>query len=184
MRFQFPSDDCAHIWAEADYIEFDAAIDYWCEGDPRCRLAKKEAIFAACEHRLVRWERSDGKDFNDPVRELAARGLLLIERASFETWAAAVGEKIPLPPSMSTREANGLRRQVGALAMLLASRDGRYCKPDGTPSANAIADDVARLLDEHDRAHGRSGWDPANRAGVSSSSVRQNIAEGYKELLG
>ena len=48
----FRPGDCGHIWAESDYIELNAALDYWCEGDARCRLAKEQAILSACEKGL------------------------------------------------------------------------------------------------------------------------------------
>ena len=49
MKPRFPAGECAHIGAEANTIEFNAALDYGCEGGARCRLAKQEAILAACE---------------------------------------------------------------------------------------------------------------------------------------
>ncbi|MFQ5509613.1 MAG: hypothetical protein ACE5FN_09790 [Leptospirillia bacterium] len=183
MPRSFRANDCSHIWAESDYIELNAAIDYWCEGDPRCRLAKEQAILSSCEKKMIRWARADGKDFADPVRELATRNLVLIERKSFETWAAALDEKIQLPQSMSTREANGLRSQVAALAMLLAKQNRRYMKEDGNPSANAIATDLLEMLDESDQIRGKEGERPANRAGVSLTSVRVAISEGARQLF-
>ena len=48
----FRPGDCGHSWAESDYIELNAALDYWCEGDARCRLAKEQAILPACEKGL------------------------------------------------------------------------------------------------------------------------------------
>jgi len=182
MIVTFPPRDCSHIWAEADYIELNAALDYWCEGDDRCRLAKQQAILAACEKGLIDWTRSEGKTFDDPVRELAARHLVLIERRTFETWAAAVDDKIPLPPSMSTRESNSLRRQVGALALLLAQAHGRYRKADGSPSGNAIAEAVVGLLSELDQQRMAQHRTRLNPAGVSNSSLRQQIGEGLREL--
>ena len=43
-----PAGECAHIGAEVNAIEFNAVLDYGREGDARCRLAKQEAIVAAC----------------------------------------------------------------------------------------------------------------------------------------
>jgi len=178
----FRPGDCSHVWAESDYIELNAALDYWCEGDARCRLAKQQAILSACEKGLITWARADGKSYDDPVRELAARHLVLIERTTFETWAAAVDEKIPLPPSMSTRESNGLRRQVAALALLLVDHNPRFRKDDGSPSVNAIADAVVNLLQRLDSEQVAQRRPRINTAGVSNSSLRQQIAEGLREL--
>lgn len=178
----FRPGDCSHIWAECDHIELNAALDYSCEGDARCRLAKEQAILSACEKGLIAWTRADGKPFDDPVRELASRQLVLIERKTFETWAAAVDQKIPLPPSMSTRETNSLRRQLGALALLLQERSPRFRKEDGSPSVNAIAEAVVALLDRRDTQRVAQGLPRVNAAGVSNSSLRQQIAEGLQEL--
>jgi len=182
MPPSFRPGDCSHIWAESDHIELNAALDYWCEGDPRCRLAKEQAILSACEKGLIAWTRADGKTFRDPLRELANRQLVLLERKSFETWAAAVDEKIALPPSMSTRETNSLRRQLGALALLLVEHDARFRKGDGSPSVNAIADAAVALLDRLDTARVARGLPRLSTAGVSQSSLRQHIGEALKEL--
>ena len=178
----FRPNDCSHIWAESDHIELNAAVDYWCEGDPRCQLAKQQAILSACEKGLISWTRADGKTFNDPLRELATRQLLLIERKSFETWAAAVDEKIALPPSLSTRETHSLRRQLGALALLLTEHSPGFRKADGSPSINAIAEAAVALLARLDTRRLAHGLPRISAAGVSNSSLRQQIADGLKEL--
>jgi len=64
--------DCGHIWAESDCIELNTALDHWCGGDARCRLAKQQAILAACENGLIVWSRADGKPFDDPLQEWPA----------------------------------------------------------------------------------------------------------------
>ena len=174
--------DCGHIWAESDCIELNTALDYWCEGDVRCRLAKQQAILAACEKGLIAWASGDGKPFDDSLRELASRQLVLIERKTFETWAAAVDETIPLPPSMSTRETNSLQRQLGALALQLLEHNPRFRKEDGSPSVNAIAEAVVALLNRRDTQRVAQGPARINAAGVSISSLRQQIGEGRKEL--
>lgn len=178
----FRPGDCGHIWAESDYIELNAALDYWCEGDARCRLAKQQAILSACEMGLIAWSRADGKPFDDSVRELASRQLVLIERKTFETWAAAVDQKIPLPHSMRTREATGLRRQLATLALLLTEQSTLFGKGPDRPSANAIADEAVALLERLDRQRIVKGLPRINTAGVSQSSLRQHIAEGLKDL--
>jgi len=183
MSRSFRANDCSHIWAESDYIELNAAIEYWCEGDARCRLAKEQAILSACERGLIQWERADKKPFNDPIRELAARNLVLIERKSFDEWAKVVDERIELPQPMSSKEANSLRRQVGALSLLLAKRDRRYRNDElGNPSAKAIADDLLEMLDAFDQDRAKTGEGTLNRAGISSSNLRQCISDGLKQL--
>lgn len=113
---------------------------------------------------------------------MASRQLVLIERKTFETWVAAVDEKIPPPPSMSTRETNSLRRQLGALALPLLEHNPRFRKEDGSPSVNVIAEAVVALLNRRDTQRAAQGLARINAAGVSSSSLRQQIAEGLKEL--
>lgn len=81
---------CYHYWAEADHLTVDAALDYWCGYNPECREAKKFAIIAACERKEIQYARTDGRDFRDPVLNLIGRGILVLDRESFERWAKSV----------------------------------------------------------------------------------------------
>ncbi|GLU32561.1 hypothetical protein WKR88_17920 [Trinickia caryophylli] len=78
------------------------------------------------------------------------------------------------PSTLSTRERESLQKQIGALALLLAEKNGRYKKNDG-PSANAIADDVTAVL---------SGRPNADARGVSHTSLRDSIGAGIRLLRG
>lgn len=84
------NEKCYTYWAEADHLTVDAALDYWCGYNPECREAKKFAIIAACERKEIQYARTDGRDFRDPVLDLIGRGILVLERESFERWAKRV----------------------------------------------------------------------------------------------
>jgi hypothetical protein len=95
-----PDDTCDHYWEHADWLPPWYILDRWCQRDDRCRHAKYEALLTACERGDVKYDRRDGKDFDDPVRELAERRILVIDRSSFDAWAARLDGESPLaaPP--------------------------------------------------------------------------------------
>lgn len=88
--------DCDRYWDDADWLPPWYILDHWCQQDAPCRHAKQQALLSACERGEVHYQRRDGKTFDDPVHELLARGLLLIERASFDAWATKLDGKSPL----------------------------------------------------------------------------------------
>ena len=96
----WPNDTCDHYWEHADWLPPWYILDRWCQRDDRCRQAKYEALLTACERGDVKYGRRDGKDFDDPVRELAERRILIIERISFDAWAIRLDGQSPLaaPP--------------------------------------------------------------------------------------
>lgn len=96
--------DCDTYWEHAAWLPPWYILDRWCQRDDRCRQAKYEALLTACEQGDVKYGRRDGKDFDDPVRELAARRILIIERASFDVWSAGLDGQSPLsaPPRPAT----------------------------------------------------------------------------------
>jgi len=113
-------DPCAIFWNETDHLPLSAVLDYWCKGDAKCREARKQAILTACRRGDVNYRRRDGRTYDDPVEELAASDLLLIERASFERWAErfASAERPNLP--LDGRE----RQTLWALIRALADKAG------------------------------------------------------------
>jgi hypothetical protein len=82
--------------------------------------------------------------------------------------------EVPSVTVLSDKERSSLKKQVAALALLLASRDGRYKNGDG-PSENAIADDVTKLFDT---------MPEADKRGVSHTSLRNSIKAGIDLLTG
>jgi hypothetical protein len=89
---------CERYWDDADWLSPTYILEHWCQQDTRCWHAKQQALFSACERGEVKYRRSDGKTFDDPVDELARRGILTIERASFEGWVIRLDGHSPLPP--------------------------------------------------------------------------------------
>ena len=95
--FNPPASDCDRYWDDADWLSPGYILEHWCRQDLRCRQAKQQALFSACERGEVQYQRSDGKTFDDPIHELAARHILLIGRVSFAAWATTLEGKSPLP---------------------------------------------------------------------------------------
>jgi hypothetical protein len=93
----WPNNTCDPIWEHADWLPPEYILDRWCQQDARCRYAKQQALLSACERGDVYYRRSDGKTFDDPIHELSARGILLIDRDSFDAWATTVDGQSPLP---------------------------------------------------------------------------------------
>jgi hypothetical protein len=90
------NDTCDRYWDDADWLPPGYILDRWCQQDGGCRHAKQQALLTACERGDVHYRRSDGKTFDDPVYELSARGILLVERESFDAWATGVEGRSPL----------------------------------------------------------------------------------------
>lgn len=93
----WPNNTCDPIWEHADWLPPEYILDRWCQQDARCRYAKQQALLSACERGEVYYRRSDGKTFDDPIHELSARGILLIDRDSFVAWVTAIEGQSPLP---------------------------------------------------------------------------------------
>lgn len=93
----WPTNTCDPYWEHADWLPPWYILDHWCQQDARCRQAKQQAMLSACERGEINYRRSDGKTFDDPIHELVSRGILLIDRDSFDAWATTVDGKSPLP---------------------------------------------------------------------------------------
>jgi hypothetical protein len=71
-------------------------------------------------------------------------------------------------------EENRLLKHLGAIALLLAEKHGRYCRGNTlNPSVSAIVDDIGELLDE---------LPDCNKNGLGRSSLRESISKGLKLL--
>lgn len=98
-------DSCEIYWQSSDWLPVVYILERWCtQQNQSCFDAKLQALLSACDRGDLHYRRRDGKTFDDPVDELWRRNLLLIERASFETWVMALEGKNPLtskptPPS-------------------------------------------------------------------------------------
>ena len=82
--------NCERYWALSDILPVDTVVDYWCNNDPNCKEAKRHALLSALEQGDVKYQRSDGKTFEDPVYDLYQRDLILVERESFLAWSDAI----------------------------------------------------------------------------------------------
>ena len=111
--------DCNRYWLHADYLPIDVVISYWCElsgfNTSHCRDAKQAAILSAVEKNLIKFRRSDGKTFKDDVFELVARGLLQIERNSFNVWAEQFSDGPIIDKPLGNRERETLLTIIAAL---------------------------------------------------------------------
>lgn len=101
---------CERYWDDSDWLSPTYILERWCRQDERCWHAKQQALFSACKRGEVEYCRSDGKTFDDPIEELARRRILMIERASFETWVIRLDGHSPLvatvqPPKLPPRPA-------------------------------------------------------------------------------
>lgn len=71
---------------------------------------------AQCASGAIRYGRSDGKTFADAPHDLAGRGLLTIERESFDAWIEAEFEPVTPLPRPVPRDSS----LIGTLAALLS----------------------------------------------------------------
>ena len=92
--------DDTDYWLQSDWWPVGLALEQWLPYEPHCLEAKQQALLSACERGQVRWRRNDGKPYDDPIHELAARGRVLIERSSFLEWAASLPQRrrVSCPP--------------------------------------------------------------------------------------
>jgi hypothetical protein len=78
--------DCSQYFASAEWLRLSDILNDWCKFDQTCKEIKKLAILGACERQEIEYAINDGKTFDDPVTELYGRGLLLINKRSFNSW--------------------------------------------------------------------------------------------------
>lgn len=97
------SADDIDYWNHSDWWPVWLVLERWQPHEPQCQEAKLQALLSACERGQVRWRRSDGKPYDDPIHELAARHRVLIDRISFTAWSGtlAEGRRVAVPPLSS-----------------------------------------------------------------------------------
>ncbi len=92
-----PADNaCQKYWDQSDWLIPVVILEQWCQGDQDCWKAKTLALMSACERGEVKYQRTDGKSFDDSVWELFRRQLLIVERASFDAWVIKIEGHNPL----------------------------------------------------------------------------------------
>ena len=87
------SNDCLRYSDHAEWLRLSDILNDWCKLDRTCREVKESAILGACENGEIEYTRNDGKTFDDPVIELYGRGLLLINKQSFNHWKQKIENK-------------------------------------------------------------------------------------------
>ncbi len=131
----FQKHQCAHWWQHSDYLQFNQLLDLWCENDPVCREAKYAALVTQMERRVIKYRRTDGKTFDDPVMYLAPHNAIAVERESFQAWLDSVGEPDPLPvkidPALS-------QKNLLLTVALLAEKIRKDCRRNDS----AIKEDI------------------------------------------
>ncbi len=166
--------DCNSFWAYADHLPIDQVIKYWCERSgysaQHCKEAKQAAIVSECERGNIQYRRSDGKTFADPVPDLAARGLLLIEKASFDEWYSENfegGSPLPEPPLNPRKETTYLNIIGGLLGLMLGTTHGGQ-KGSVYGSQAAI---ISALLAHY-----------SNKPGMGDTTLEQKFAEANRSI--
>jgi hypothetical protein len=98
------SPDEIHYWTQSDWWPVWLVLERWGVPEPQCLEAKRQALLSACERGQVQWRRSDGKPYDDPIHELAARNRVLIERSSFAAWSRTLPERrrVAVPAALPT----------------------------------------------------------------------------------
>ena len=85
--------DCSQYLDHAEWLRLSDILNEWCKLDQSCKKIKELAILGACENQQIEYKRNDGKDFDDPVIDLYGRGLLLINKRSFNRWKSKFENK-------------------------------------------------------------------------------------------
>lgn len=177
FRARIPSSDsnCDVYWELSDYLPLDTAIEYWCDGNPVCLEAKRQALLSALERGDVQYRRRDGRDYEDSVYELYSRNQILVERESFEEWATSVSgaaekrtlqDHLPMHPRSETTYLN----IIGALVdVMLAQSPGRQ----RYSCFDTQADVINALLAHHE-----------GKPGLSRRTLEDKFAAARRELVG
>lgn len=91
------SNDCSRYSDYAEWLRLSDILNDWCKTDITCREVKRLAILGACENGEIEYTRDDGKTFDDPVIDLQGRGILLINKNSFNEWKNRIEHKNTAP---------------------------------------------------------------------------------------
>lgn len=103
------SNDCSIYSEHAEWLKLSDILNDWCKADRTCREIKQMAILGACENGEIEYTRSDGKTFDDPVIDLQGRGILLINKKSFNDWKNKIGQPNPIHNSSVNTTTQSLR---------------------------------------------------------------------------
>lgn len=118
--FNSYSNDCSVYFDYAEWLKLSDILNDWCKADRSCREIKQMAILGACENGEIEYARSDGKNFDDPVIDLQGRGILLINKKSFNNWKNKVEQPKKNQPEYNANNTNQ------SLSDFLSSVDSEY----------------------------------------------------------
>lgn len=110
--------DCSQYLDYAEWLRLSDILNEWCKLDQSCKKIKELAILGACENQQIEYKRNDGKDFDDPVIDLYGRGLLLINKRSFNRWKSKFENK---EQSFNKKNQNSI-----SLSEFLKNADAEY----------------------------------------------------------
>ncbi|WP_345798414.1 hypothetical protein [Castellaniella sp. MT123] len=149
--------------------EFLPSQDFWMDWDMFCLVGLVDV--------LGRTGPVDDPAFDEIVfhrEDIAAWLRARRYRSAHYFWTEGDSEqKASEIPSQPEVERDRLLRLVGALALLLAERPGRYRRGD-RPNALQIAEATAELM---------SAMPDANSRGLGNSNIRASVSEGVTLLL-
>lgn len=166
--------DCESYWELSDFLPVDTVVDYWCNGsNPTCKEAKKHALLTALERKDVKYRRSDGKDFVDPIYYLYEQRLLLIERESFLSWAQGISgeaEKQNLRSNMAIgpKSETTYLNIIGAMLHLMLSQSPGGQRYSSFTTQTAI---IEKILAHH-----------PNKPGISQRTIEDKFAAANREI--
>lgn len=128
----------------------------------------------------VRWEYGLSGNFARQLLRISGADLVIFtdERQRFEAKHATVEEPVESTEvhavGLPDAERDKLLRQIGALALAVAAKGGKYTK-GGRPNVSQITKAVLEVID---------ALEDKNAAGVGDSSLRTSIGKGLDLLNG
>ncbi len=165
--------NCEAWWAQSDFLPLDTVVNYWCSNNPNCREPKTHALLAALDRGNVKYQRSDGQTFEDPIYELYQRNLILVERESFITWSRSVSSEMEQQNlqnnlGVTPRSETTYLNIIGALLNLMLTQSPGGQRYSAFNNQAAIID---MLLSHH-----------SGKPGISQRTLEAKFAEAKRQL--
>lgn len=168
---------CEIYWERADYLPVEAVISYWCNNNCHCQEAKTHALLGALERGEVKFRRADGKNFIDPIHQLHHRGLILVERESFITWAKGISSEAELrnlqrDMAISPRSETTYLNILGSLLNLITTTSPGGQKYSIFESQSAI---IESILANFPNTPGLSKRTLEDKFGAANKAFKENV---------
>ena len=166
-------EDCERLWALADLLPFNAAIDYWCNKEPGCLKAKKHALIAAVANGNVAYQWLDGRSWAPTIADLYQSQKILVKLDSFNAWAATVSskkEKARLQETMpiNIRAETTYLNIIGAMTELMLGKSKMGDDNSVFKNQSAI---VTSILEKFE-----------SKPGISQRSLDDKLAQARKSI--